>query len=107
MKAKISLFGSLILCFLFFAANAFGQEKEPEEKIRQRVEDLFVTIREEKWNELARFVIVSTDKKSPETRRLMNILENDSPEEITKKVGEYFKQVYGFRKPGKIISITI
>lgn len=96
----------LTLCFCIFSVFCVAQEKNEgeEEKVYKRAEIFLQTIREGKWDEIYKFVVVVTGKKDAYTKSRMNISEEDNEKEIQKKVGDFFQNVYGTLKPEEIIA---
>ncbi len=97
----------LILIITIFPVSAQVQTTEAEAIVQKRAEEFLETIRLEHWNEIYKFVIVSTGKFDKKTRLIMNIPENATEEEAIQKVGEFFKKVYGKKKPGRVLSVSI
>ncbi len=95
----------IIICLAIFTSIGFAQDTQSneEELILLRAESLLQTIRDENWFLLYDFVVVSTGKKDAETKSRLNIKDDDSDYDKRKKVGQFFKSVYGVVKPGKIV----
>ncbi|NNE98539.1 MAG: hypothetical protein HKN25_05910 [Pyrinomonadaceae bacterium] len=101
----------VVLCLFLlglFAASCSAQEEkadEKTEKVKIRAEKFLQTVREERWSDIYKLVDVSTGKASSYSKDRFDITENDSEEAATRKVGDFFKSVYGAVKPGHIRSI--
>lgn len=107
MKIKNFKFLMLLtLCFCLFSVSCFAQEKNEteEEKVYKRAESFLQTIRDGKWDEIYKFVVVVTGKKDKYTKIRMEISEEDDEKEIQKKVGDFFQQIYGSLEPEEIIT---
>jgi hypothetical protein len=100
------LSGFFCIGVLAMAAVAHGQE-DPTAPIRMRAEALLEILRADQWGKVAPFVIVSTGKGDTETRRRMGIPHDASPDVVREKVGQWFKQIYGSVKPGRIVDIRL
>lgn len=106
MKRKSHLFAIFVTVVVgSLSLSCVAQEKSETEadSVYDRAETLLQTIRDKKWDEIINFVVVKTAKKDKATKTRMNISDKDSEEEIAKKTGDFFKQVYGVDKPGKIM----
>ena len=105
MKKRIYLLMLALFLIVSFSNNVLPQEKQNNntERIKQRAESLLQTIREERWDELYKFVVVFTGKNDSQTRQRMKISENADENEIKQKIGDWFKSLYGKTKPGEII----
>jgi hypothetical protein len=102
----ICVVGLFCIGVLAIVTSAAGQE-DPTAPIRMRAEALIEVLRSEQWSKVAPFVIVSTGKAAVETRRRMGIPQDASPDVVREKVGQWFKQIYGSVKPGRIVDIRL
>lgn len=108
MKARNFGFWVLSIIVGITAANIFGQTDKTDEteRLRKRTETFLQTIRNEKWDELYKFVVVVRHQNGSVTRQRMDVVEN-ADEDTKRQIAERFKKLYTAPKPGKIIRITI
>lgn len=59
------------------------------------------TIREEKWEDLDKFVIIVDLKKDEATGAIIETFQKVDSEELKEKVIARFQKIYGSLKPGK------
>ncbi len=103
MIKTVLIFASvIILSYSAIAQNASAQENQAEKAARERAEQLLETVRSERWLDVYDFVVIKTGKNDKETRERMGITGSDSLETVKQKVGQFFKNLYGQLKPGKI-----
>ncbi len=95
--------------FLIGLSSNISAQAENNEtpNIKKRAETLLQTIREEKWDELDKFVVIVTeqiDKETGKRKKIFHLVENIETKE---KVISRFKRTYSVLKPGKILSVRV
>ena len=103
---KSVVFAGILLIALSLNTAAQSENDETA-KVRKRAESLLQTIREEKWDELDKFVVIATeqiDKQTGNTKKIFHFAEDMETKE---KIINRFKPTYSSLKPGKIISVGI
>ncbi len=99
-------FLSAMLLFIFSSAISAQIENDEKVKAGKRAEDLLQTIRDEKWSEIIKFVVVieDFDKQTGKTGRTFRF---PTDEETKEKIINRFKRTYSSLKPGRIIGVNI
>ncbi len=103
---KLVVFAGIFLIGLSSNISAQAENNETP-NIKKRAETLLQTIREEKWDELDKFVVIVTeqiDKETGKRKKIFHLVENIETKE---KIISRFKQTYSVLKPGKILSVRV
>jgi hypothetical protein len=106
MKQLLTGTAFLFVAFLLPATIAAQEYAESIKAVRQRTEKFLQTIRDEKWDELHRYVVIVTHKGRDE-KTVEQV--TDSPEDDNSRsiVVSRLKAVYERLKPGQIRSIRL
>ena len=99
----------LVGIFLIGLSSNVSAQTENDEtaNVKKRAEELLQALREEKWNELSKFVVVVTLKKDEVTGKMIEVFQNVDNEEVKEKVIARFKRTYGKLKPGKTAGVRL
>lgn len=103
---KLVVFAGIFLIGLSSNISAQAENNETP-NIKKRAETLLQTIREEKWDELDKFVVIVTeqiDKETGKRKKIFHLVENIETKE---KVISRFKRTYSVLKPGKILLVRV
>jgi len=104
--SKLIIFAGILLIGLSLNISAQSENDETE-NVKERAEALLQTVREEKWNELDKFVVIVTEQIDKETGNRKKIFHFAEDVETKEKVISRFKRTYSVLKPGEIISVVI
>jgi hypothetical protein len=104
--ARLALL-SLLAIGVAHGAEAPLSAPDPTAQIRQRADSLLDALRSAQWDRAAQFVIVVTGKKDAVTRGRMGISRDATAEAVAKAVGDWFKQLYGTVRPGRVVSVHL
>ncbi len=103
---KLIVLVTILFFGIFFNISAQSETDETD-RAKQRAETLLQIIREEKWNELDKFVVeikLQIDKKTGNSVKTFHkITDNQTKEKVIAR----FKRTYSRLKPGKIYEITL
>lgn len=103
---KLIIFAVILFLGLFLDVSAQSETDEVA-NAKKRAETLLQTIREEKWNDLDKFVVIITEQMDKETGKRVKSFHKIDDEETKEKVIARFKQTYSLLKPGNIIEVRI
>ncbi len=109
MNNKIS---KLIICagilLIGWSSNTLAQfESDETANVKKRAEALLQTVREEKWDELDKFVVIATEQIDKETGNRKKTFHFADDIETKEKVKSRFKRLYTAPKPGKTASVRL
>ncbi len=104
--SKLIVFAGFLLIGLSLNTSAQSESDETA-NVKKRAETLLQTIREEKWDELDKFVVIATEQIDKETGNRKKIFHFADDIETKEKVISRFKQTYSVLKPGKIITVGV
>ncbi len=103
---KLIVFAGIFLIGLSSNISAQAENNETA-NVKKRAETLLQTIREEKWDELDKFVVIVAEQIDKETGKSTKIFHFVDNIETKEKVIGRFKEVYSVLKPGKIITVRV
>jgi hypothetical protein len=96
-----------VVLFLIFSFSLFAQTSVDEtQKVKERAEKFLQIVREEKWDETHKFVVVIVHQDGKVIRKRMDSAEN-ADEETKKQIAESFRKLYTAPKPGNIVRVKL
>jgi len=103
---KLVVFAGIFLIGLSSNISAQAENNETA-NVKKRAETLLQTIREEKWDELDKFVVIVTEQIDKETGKRTKIFHFVDDIETKGKVIRRFKRLYAALKPGKTAGVRL
>lgn len=102
---NLIVFTAILLFGLIVSISAQSKTDETA-NVKKRAETLLQIIREEKWDELDKFVVVVVEQIDKETGKTVKSLHKINDIESKEKVIKRFKIAY-LKKPGKILGVRL